>query len=78
LNADGDRDSVSGASGWERAMMGRRKQNQGQLFYEFCIAEVVPDDHLVRKIRGLLDLSWVYAELAPTTRRSDDRRSIRC
>jgi transposase len=26
---------------------------------------VVPDDHLVRKIRELLDLSWVYAELAP-------------
>jgi hypothetical protein len=24
-----------------------------------------PDDHLVRKIRSLLDLSWVYAELAP-------------
>jgi hypothetical protein len=45
-------------------MMGQRKQNQGQLFYEFCLDEVVPDDHLVRKIRGLLDLSWVYAELA--------------
>jgi len=46
-------------------MMGRRSQDQGQLFYEFCLDEVVPDDHLVRQIRGLLDLSWVYAELAP-------------
>ena len=27
--------------------------------------EVVPDDHLVRQIAGFLDLSWVYAELAP-------------
>jgi transposase len=46
-------------------MMGRRQQGQGQLFYEFRLDEAVPDDHLVRKIRALLDLSWVYAELAP-------------
>src|SRR6516162_11009575 len=46
-------------------MMGRRSQGQGQLFYEFRLDEVVPDDHLVRTIRALLDLSWVYAELAP-------------
>jgi transposase len=45
--------------------MGRRSQGQGQLFYEFRLAEVVPDDHLVRTIRALLDLSWVYAELTP-------------
>src|SRR5439155_1586728 len=25
----------------------------------------VPDDHLVRKIAAVLDLSWVHAELAP-------------
>ena len=46
-------------------MMGRRNQGQGQLFYEFRLEEAVPDDHLVRKIKALLDLSWVYAELAP-------------
>ncbi len=46
-------------------MMGRRNLGQGQLFYEFRLDEAVPDDHLVRKIRALLDLSWVYAELAP-------------
>ena len=45
--------------------MGRRNQGQGQLFYEFRLDEAVPDDHLVRKIGALLDLSWVYAELAP-------------
>src|SRR5216683_7874320 len=48
-----------------RVMMGRRSQGQGQLFYAFRLEEAVPDDHLVRKIRALLDLSWVYAELAP-------------
>jgi transposase len=46
-------------------MMGRRNRGQGQLFYAFCLDEAVPDDHLVRKIGALLDLSWVYAELAP-------------
>jgi transposase len=46
-------------------MMGRRNQSQGHLFYEFRLEEAVPDDHLVRKIKALLDLSWVYAELAP-------------
>jgi len=46
-------------------MMGRGKQSQGQLFYEFRLDEVVPDDHLVRKVGSVLDLSWVHAELAP-------------
>jgi len=46
-------------------MMGQRNQDQGQLFYEFRLDEAIPDDHLVRTIRALLDLSWVYAELAP-------------
>lgn len=46
-------------------MMGRRNQGQGKLFYEFRLDEAVPDDHLVRSIRPLLDLSWVYTELAP-------------
>lgn len=46
-------------------MMGRRNQSQAPLFYEFCLDEVIPDDHLVRKIGRMLDLSWVYAALAP-------------
>jgi Transposase and inactivated derivatives len=46
-------------------MMGRQNNDQGPLFYEFCLDEAVPDDHLVRKIDAVLDLSWVYAELAP-------------
>jgi len=45
-------------------MMGRLKRNQGQFFYSFCLDEVVPDDHRVREIAGVLDLSWVHAELA--------------
>src|SRR5665647_27769 len=46
-------------------MMGRQNNDQGPLFYEFRLDEAVPDDHLVRKIDAVLDLTWVHAELAP-------------
>jgi transposase len=46
-------------------MMGRLNHNQGQLFYSFCLDEAVPDDHLVRRIADVFDLSWVHCELAP-------------
>ena len=46
-------------------MMGRSSQDQEQLFYSFNLEEVVPDDHSVRAIARVLDLSWVRSELAP-------------
>ena len=46
-------------------MMGRLNRDQGQLLYCFDLDEVVPEDHLVRAIAAVLDLSWVYGELAP-------------
>ncbi len=46
-------------------MMGRSSQDQGQLFYSFNLEAVVPDDHQVRAIARVLDLSWIRAELAP-------------
>src|SRR5438034_1737091 len=45
-------------------MMGRLNHDQGQLFYSFHLDEAVPDDHLVREIAAVLDLSWVHRELA--------------
>src|SRR5215216_47242 len=47
-------------------MMGRLNQDQGQLFYSFCLEDVVPADHRVREIAAVLDLSWVHSELAPS------------
>ena len=44
--------------------MGRLNHDQGRLFYSFHLDEVVPDDHLVREIAAILDLSWVHRELA--------------
>ena len=46
-------------------MMGRLDRDQGQLFYSFSLDDAVPDDHPVREIAAVLDLSWVHAELAP-------------
>jgi len=34
-------------------------------FYEFRLGDAVPEDHLVWKIDGALDLSWLRSELAP-------------
>ena len=46
-------------------MMGRLNHDQGRLFYSFCLEEAVPEDHLVRQVAAVLDLSWVHGELAP-------------
>jgi hypothetical protein len=46
-------------------MMGRLEREQEQLFYSFRLDEAGPDDHPVRGIAAVLDLSWVHAELAP-------------
>jgi transposase len=45
-------------------MMGRLNPDQGQLFYCFDLEEAVPEDHAVREIARVLELSWVRAELA--------------
>ena len=31
-------------------MMGRQDRDQGQLFYEFSLDEMIPTDHLLRRI----------------------------
>jgi transposase len=46
-------------------MMDRREGGQDQFFYSFDLDKVVPPDHLVRQIDGVLDLGWVHKELAP-------------
>src|SRR5207247_11091604 len=46
-------------------MMGRLSHDQEQFFYSFRLDEAVSDDHPVREIAAVLDLSWVHKELAP-------------
>ena len=46
-------------------MMGRLERGQEQLFYAFNLDDAVPQDHQVRSIAAVLDLSWVHGALAP-------------
>ena len=46
-------------------MMGERVGSQDRLFYDFCLEDVVPADHFLRKIDAVLELSWLRGELAP-------------
>ncbi len=46
-------------------MMGEQLGRQDRLFYEFCLEDRVPTDHLLRKIDAVLDLSWLRAALQP-------------
>jgi len=46
-------------------MLGAPLGRQDRLFYEFCLDDRVPRDHLLRRIDGVLDLTWLRRELAP-------------
>ena len=46
-------------------MMGRQDDRQQTLFYDFCLEDHVPEDHLLRRIARVLDLSDVRQQLAP-------------
>src|SRR6202795_3694015 len=46
-------------------MMGRQGEDRAKLFYEFCLEDRVPVDHLLRKIDRFLDLRALRQELAP-------------
>jgi len=35
-------------------MMGRQRSDQAQLFYEFCLEDRVPDNHLLRRINRFM------------------------
>jgi transposase len=45
-------------------MMGRSNGDQDRLFYDVRLDDLVPRDHLVRRIDAVLDLSWLHGELA--------------
>jgi len=35
-------------------MMGRQDRDQGRLFYEFNLDDVIPRDHLLRRMNGFV------------------------
>ena len=46
-------------------MMGQQSYGQNELFYDFSIDQHVPDDHFLRKIDQVLDLSYLRQHLTP-------------
>lgn len=44
-------------------MMGRLNHDQRQLFYSFCLDEVVPDDHLVRAIASVVCAEYLNPDV---------------
>ncbi|MBT3557319.1 MAG: transposase [Rhodospirillales bacterium] len=46
-------------------MMGDPVGRQDRLFYEFDLEDMVPDDHLLRRIDRVLDVSWLRDEMKP-------------
>ena len=46
-------------------MMGEPVGRQDRLFYEFDLEDMVPADHLLRRIDAALDLSWLRGEMKP-------------
>src|SRR3984893_12625960 len=44
-------------------MMGRQEDRQQTLFYDFCLEDHVPQDHLLRRIAAVLNLSGVRQQL---------------
>jgi transposase len=46
-------------------MMGEALGRQDRLFYEFDLEDVVPAEHLLRRIDAALDLSWLRGEMKP-------------
>ncbi len=47
-------------------MMGEPLGRQDRLFYEFDLEDMVPSDHLLRKIDAVLDLSWLRGAMRIT------------
>ena len=46
-------------------MMGCQTTDQRRFFYDFCLEDHVPADHLLRQIDRLLDLGEVRQQLKP-------------
>jgi hypothetical protein len=59
-------------------MMGRQDRDQGQLFYEFSLDEMIPTDHLLRRINGFATavLADLHDSLRGFTARSAGPLSI--
>jgi len=45
-------------------MLGRKERGQLELFITGSLRDLVPDDHVLVRVDGVLDLSWLPGEVA--------------
>jgi hypothetical protein len=57
-------------------MLGRKERGQLELFISGSLRQLVPDDHVLVRVDGVLDLSWLRDEVADCCCLEDDRASI--
>ncbi|KFM90559.1 hypothetical protein DJ88_2604 [Bacillus paralicheniformis] len=46
-------------------MLSKHSKDQRELLEVFALSELVPEDHLVRKIEEAMDFSFIYEKVAP-------------
>ena len=45
-------------------MLGRKERDQLELFISGSLRQLIPDEHVLVRVDGVLDLSWLRNELA--------------
>jgi hypothetical protein len=60
-------------------MMGRRRRDQGRLFYEFGLEDRIPENHLLRRINVFMTVALedLHKELEPHYSLQSPRRALR-
>lgn len=57
-------------------MLGRQERRQRTLFLTCQMGDLVPDEHILKRVDRVLDLSWLAAEVAPLYAAGQGRPSI--
>jgi len=57
-------------------MLGRQERRQQTLFFTCQLSALVPDDHILKRVDRVLDLSWLAAEVGPLYAAGQGRPSI--
>jgi hypothetical protein len=57
-------------------MLGRKERRQPELFVAGSLRELLPDDHVLIRVDGVLDLSWLAGEVGGLYDSATGRPSI--
>ncbi len=58
-------------------MLGRKEQDQLELFVTGSLRQLIPDDHVVVRVDRALDFSWLHNEVSDCYCLGDGRALIR-